>query len=260
MRREDGRLVDDCTATLARLTGKRLGASPGAYEGAAGLPKSEDGGWTAPAPAFESPLFSLRSRRVLFVLSTAETMKDAVTDAAHDASVVAGIARAGADLEDDLRAAKSKLDVARVHLRAMLRTLRDGVTFDVMTYSDSAVFAFGEWVSAGADSRKRAETRIARLSPGGDPEFGEALRRVFDPRGKDPLDAPDGPDTVVLLTDGALPTKGPGAERTEAVPRAARWNLVRQIRFVAVAAGQSDPETLQLLAGGSPGGFTVSVP
>jgi hypothetical protein len=91
------------------------------------------------------------------------------------------------------------------------------------------------------------------------PDVHEALHRIFDPKAKDPFDAPDGADTVVLLSDGTLPTNGFN-DRTEIAPRAARWNRARQIRFVTVAVGQSDPYLLGTLSGGPPPGVSVSIP
>ena len=258
LRKEDGRLLDDLSDALAQLTGKRYGPDPDAYDRLAGGTVAEPG-WQAPPPSFQTPLFETRSRRVLFVISTAETMKDPVHGAAADGGVLAGVARVGQDLADDLSDAKTKLDVARVHLRTMIRSLADGVEFDVMSYSASPVFAFGQLTRADDASRRKAEARFARLSPGGAPDLSAALHRIFDPRAKDPLDAPDGPDTVVLITDGTLPTKGMN-DRTEVGPREARWNRARQIRFVVVTVGQSEPGVVGLLAGGPPPGLWLSVP
>lgn len=265
IRREDGRLVDDVTWALRRLVSPPQGGFDdlAGYERAAGVPEAEIAArprWTPPPAAIDGPLVALRTERVLFVLCVAETMKDTIPDAAHDAGVVADVARSGEDLADALRDARTKLDVARVHLRAMLRRLRDGVEFDVLTYGASPAYAFGDWTPAGPDSRRRAETRIARLSPGGDPGLDEALRRIFDPRGKDPYDADDGPDTVVMFTDGALAPTGPGSDRHEVGTRAERWNRVRQIRFVWVATGRSEPAVMGLLTSGSPGGISLQVP
>lgn len=247
--REDGRLLDDLSDSLREL-GPPKAADPG------GAPTAT---WEPPPASFRSPLFSTRSRRILFVLSTAETMKDTVTAADGEPAVVAGVAEAGKDLAADLAAAKSKIDVARVHLRVMLRTLAEGVQFDVMTYAGSPVFAFGQLVSADDATRRKAESRIARLSPGGAPNVHEAMLRIFDPRAKDPFDAPDGPDTVVLFSDGALPSNLFN-DRTEIAPRAARWNRARQIRFVSIGVGQSEPYLLGTLAGGPPPGLSLSIP
>jgi hypothetical protein len=258
MRKEDGRLVDDLTEALAELTGKRLGPDPDGYERTRNpdLPPTD---WAAPRPSFETPLFATRSKRVLFVLSVSETMKDAIHAGAPDRSVTDAIAAAGADLAKDLAAAKSKLDLARVHLRVMLRTLRDGIEFDVMTYAGSATFAFGEMTRADDSARRRAEARIAKLTPGGQPNLRDAFHRILDPRAKDPLAAPDGPDLVVLLTDGALPTEG-FTDRTELGPREARWNRARQVRFVLVSVGQAELGATGRLAGGPPPGLSLSIP
>jgi hypothetical protein len=260
MRAETGRLVDDCTVALRTITGQRFGADPARYLAWwAGQEKKEAApppAWTAPPLSFESLILGTRSKRILFILSTSDTMKDPVSGAAADEKIVASVAAAGSDLADDLKAAKTKLDVARVHLRAMLRTLKDGVDFDVMVYSGSPSYAFGKLTVADASSRKRAEGRIASLSPGGYGNLHGALVRAF---GKDPYAGEDGPDTIVLFTDGALAEPG-SKDPTEVAASALRWNAVRQIRFLVVATGQAEDAVLGRLAAGPPEGGSASVP
>lgn len=266
MRAETGRLVDDCTVALRNITGQRFGPDPVRYMNWWWLQVSVEApgqreppappAYTAPPLSLESPILGTRSRRILFILSTSDTMKDAVSNAAADDKVVLAIAAAGADLVDDLKAAKTKLDVARVHLRAMLRTLRDGVEFDVMAYAGSPSYAFGKLTPADASSRKRAEGRIASLSPGGYGNLHGALVRAF---GKDPYAEEDGPDTIVLFTDGALAEPG-SKDSTEVAASALRWNAVRQIKFLAVATGQAEDGVIGRLTAGPPEGGTATVP
>jgi hypothetical protein len=263
MRASDGRLVDDCAAALRAITGQRFGADPARYEAwwrkeeKAELPPSP--AWKAPPLSFDSAVLGTRSRRILFVLSTSDTMKDPVSGAIDDDEVVKCVRLAGQDLADDLKAAKTKLDVARVHLRAILRTLADGVEFDVMTYSGSPNFAFGKLTAADANTRKRAETRVASLSPGGPANLHGALVRLYDPRGKDPLTAEDGPDTVILFSDGPLAEPG-SRDVVEVGASAMRWNAVRQIKFLVVETGLSDDAVLGRLASGPPQGASLKLP
>jgi VWA domain-containing protein/HEAT repeat protein len=263
MRTSEGRLVDDCVLALRSITGQRFGAQPERFEAWLAAEEKKDlpgpQAWQAPPWSFESPVLATRSRRILFVLCTSDTMKDPVTGSAADDDTAAVVRAAGADLEADLKAAKTKLDVARVHLRTMLRTLRDGVLFDVVVYSGSPSFVFGRPTPADASSRRRAEARIASLSPGGPGNLHGAVVRAFDPHGKDPYASDDGLDTVVLFSDGAL--MEPGSEDpTEVAGSARRWNAVRQIRFLVVGTGQSDPTVLTRLASGPPEGVSTSVP
>jgi hypothetical protein len=263
MRKSDGRLVDDCLFALVDVTGQRFGPDPDRYEAwfakQQGNPESAPGSWQAPPFSFKSLRLGTRSKRILFVLSTSDTMKDSVGDASGDAQLAASIAETGADLAADLKAAKTKLDVARVHLRAMLRTLRDDVSFDVMVYSASPSFAFGKPTVADAMAKKRAETRIASLSPGGQGNLHGALVRAFETKAKDPYATEDGPDTVVLFTDGALSAPG-STDATEVTGAVARWEAVRQIRFVVFATGQCDDGVIGRLAAGPPEGATRSLP
>jgi hypothetical protein len=260
MMQAEGRLVDDIAAALRSVTGQRFGPDPVRYlRWYAEQEKTEVSGlpaWTAPPPSYSSLVATTRSRRILFVLSTSETMKDPVTGASDDDEIVASIKAAGEDLVEDLKKVKTKLDVARVHLRAMLRTLRDGVAFDVCVYSGSPTFAFGKLTPADDNSRKRAETRMASLSPGGFGNLHGALVRIF---GKDPLADEGGPDTVVLLTDGALAEPG-SKDSTEVGASVTRWNAVRQIRFIAIGVGQSQDDLLGRLAAGPPPGASSHLP
>ena len=257
MRRSEGRELDDCAAALAALTGKRFGADPGAYERRMD-PPLEGSQWTTPPWSFTSPLLATHSRRILFVVQASETMKDPVTAGGTDQATMKAVAEVGEDLAAALREAKTKADLARVHLAVMLRTLVDGVRFDVMSYSDSPVLVFGELTPADNSSRKKAESRVSRLSSAGQPNLSDTLLRIYDPRGKDPYDAPDGPDTVVIFSDGTLPTRGLN-DRTEVVPQALRWNRSRQIQFLVVSVGQSDPSVVGALAGGPPAGGSVEI-
>src|SRR5262245_7096740 len=76
MRTSDGRLVDDCALALRNITSENFGAHPERYEAwwakqqQKELPGAQE--WQAPPWAFESPVVVTRSRRILFVLCTAD--------------------------------------------------------------------------------------------------------------------------------------------------------------------------------------------
>lgn len=260
--RESGRLIDDLTDALESITGERFGPHPHRYldwwtsKSGKTVAASD---WIPPRASFDSPLFATHSRRILFVLSVGETMKQPHGRSRPDKTLLTEVGRAGEDLAKELDEAKTKLDVAKVHLKVMLRTLADGVQFDVLIYSSSPTFAFGDLTAADERSRKRAEGRIQGLSPGTGTNFDGALERVFDQKGKDPFGATGGPDTVVLLTDGSLGR--PGREDQLEVSRSvARWNQVRQLRFLVAAVGQADTSFLGGLGGSIPRGELVSIP
>lgn len=268
MRKEDGRLVDDLAAALRSVTGESLGTRPGAWLRLwADRTGSPDPGleepWEAPPPAIVSPLLDTRSRRILIVLSTGESMKEEVAVPQLSPTAASELRSAGEDLVAAYAEAKTKMDLARIHATAMIRQLRDGTLFDVAVYAASPTFAFGELVAADDRSREKAEKRIARLSPGGGGNLWEMLRRSFDPRGKDPLGAarsPDeGPDTVILFSDGRLAYPGI-LDRNQVTLAVRRWNRVRQIRFLVVSLQPADDAVLGPLAGGPPAGFTLQLP
>jgi hypothetical protein len=268
MRKEEGRLVDDCVAALVSVTGERLGARPGSYlrlwADRTGSPSPDlDESWEPPPASIVAPLLDTRSRRVLIVLSTGESMKEEVHVPALSPAAAAALRSAGDDLVEAYEAAKTKMDLARIHATAMIRQLRDGTRFDVAVYAMSPTFAFGELVVADDRTRAKAEKRIARLSPGGGGNLSEMLRRSFDTRGKDPMGAArspdDGPDTVILFSDGRLAY--PGIEdRNQVVMAARRWNRVRQIRFLVVSLQPADDSVLGPLAGGPPSGLDLRLP
>ncbi len=264
LRRERGRLVDDCSAALAMLLGKRFGAQPEEY----GRLWAERTGraWETPGdvpepplPTMQSALLTTRSRNVLFVLYTGESMKEEIQPPRLSESVRALLAGAGDDLPALHDAAKTKLDLARVHLISMLRGLADDTLFDVAVYAGSPTFAFGRPTPADARSRKRAEGRIASLSPGGGGNLGEMLVRAFDPKGKDPLGYEGGPDTVILFSDGRLAAPG-STDRNQVTMALRRWNRVRQIRFLVVGISPTDDSVLSPLAAGPPAGVQRRIP
>jgi hypothetical protein len=260
MKLETGRLVDDLSDALAGVTGKAFGPDPGRYlalvdeSGGTRAPET----WKPPPLSFESPLVATRSRRILFVLFRGESMGDAVEGADHAEGVVAVTEAVGEDLAEELQAATTKLQAAQVHLRTMIRSLRDGVRFDVLTYA-SPDFVFGKLVVSSPRTRRKAESSIARLSASGIGDLYTALERAFDPRAKDPLGAPEGPDTIVLLSDGNL--QEPAVTDREEIQRAVEhWKSVRQVAFQVVGVGQSVANVLSPLAESAPSGAYVTVP
>jgi len=259
LRGAEGRMADDLAAVLGRRTGERFGPSWSAY---ARLLRERAKQSTAdivtsdPPPLdVSAPATGFRTGGVLFVLATSKSMEEPVTAGKEPT----GLADAGGDLVSEWEDATTSLDVARLHLRALIRSIGDGIPFDVATYADSTTFAFGKLTPANARSRKKAESRIARLSPGGGANLADALRRCFDPRGKDPVGTHAGPDTVVLITNGQLGAPGEtnGAEVLEGVRRFARS---RPLRFICIAVGQSDRSVLGTLASTAPSGRVVSIP
>ncbi len=255
----DGRFADDVAAVLGRRTGERFGPSWSAYERllrTRAKQPTDDIVTSDPPPLDVSgPATGFRTGGVLFVLATSKSMGEPVSAGGEPRR----LSDAGDDLVREWGEAATCLDVARVHLRALIRSVGDGVPFDVATYADSTTFAFGKLTPADARSRKKAESRVARLSPGGGANLADALRRCFDPRNKDPLGAHPGPDTVVLITNGQLgdPGETNGAEVLEGVRRFARS---RPMRFICIAVGQSDRSVLGTLASTAPSGRIVSVP
>ena len=256
-----GRLFDDLAGALGAITGENYGPDPAAYERWMAAQRGKEvtaAEFDAPGPTLRSPYFATRSRRILFVLSTSETMRDKLTNPQRPDRVEEFVLLAGPDLSDELDRAKTKLDVAQVHLRAMLRGLADGVEFDVMVYSGSPTYIFGELTAANDKTRAKAETRIKSLSAGGGGNLEGALVRTFDRRAKDPLGVRGGPDTVVLLSDGSLDSPG-SEDPLEVAPRARRWQRVRQIRFLVLGVGQYDDSVLRMLSAGPPYGVLAGV-
>jgi len=258
----EGRLVDDLTDALESVSGQSLGPYPHRYldwwakkTGKTG----EKTKWVPPRPSFRSPIFRTRSRRILFVLSVGETMKQAHGRSPPSDRLLGEIASVGKDLAKDLKAAKTKLDVAKVHLRTMIRSLEDDVKFDVLVYAASPSFAFGSLTAADARSRKRGEGRIQGLSPSTGANLHGALIKCFDPRSKAPFTAEGGPDTIVLLSDGGLGKPG-SEDRLEVGLTIYRWNQVRQIRFLVAAVGQAEVGFLGGLGGVIPRGSLVTIP
>ncbi len=264
LRREDGRLLDDLAAALQHITGEGHGPYPGPYlrlwaEHWKLDRPAEDREFRAPPPTIDTPLLASRSRRVLVVLATGESMKDEVLPPALSPGAAARLRALGPDLVEAHAEARTKLALCKVYAQAILRSLADGTRFDVAVYADSPTFAFGEYVEANDRTRKRAESRIASLSPGGGGNLEGTLRRAFDPRGRGVYESDDGPDTIVLFSDGRLAAPGT-TDRNQVVLAVRRWNRVRQVRFVVVAPRPNDDSVLGPFVSEPPLGAYVELP
>lgn len=259
---ERGRLIDDVFSALQTITGERYGLHLDEYRtwwarrNEADVP--DPSGYTAPAASFDHDQLRTRSRRILFVLPVGRSMGDELQDYRPDPELRAAFADVDPELVEELDEVETRLDLARVHLRRMLRTLADDVEFDVLIVGSSATRAFGSLERADARTRERAEGRIASLSPSGHADLADAVAEIFAPDGDDPWGRTDGPDTVVLLSDGVAGEPGK-VDPLEIGPRAARWNAVRQVRFLVAAVGQADPSVLAALASGPPRGVFVQL-
>lgn len=257
-----GRMVDDLTLALQSVSGQSFGPHPQKYLDWYGKEVGKTGHkaeWSPPPPSFTSPSLTSRSERVLFVLSVGETMKQKHGRPPPSDALLEQVRAYGPDLAEDLEKAETKLDVAKVHLRCMLRSLRDGVQFDVMVYAASPSLAFGAPTDADDRSRKRAEGRVQGLSPSTGANLHGALVKAFAPKGKDPFVDAEGPDTIVLVTDGSLGKPG-SEDRLEVGLAVGRWNAVRQVRFLVVAVGQAETSFLAGLGGATPRHELVTVP
>lgn len=252
---ERGRLLDDLFVALRSLTGESYGDDLEAYaewwRAKEGAGTAEPLGFVMPPASFEHERAVTRSRRILFVLAAGRSMADELQAREPAEREREAFAAHGDDLAEALVEVETRLELAQVHLRRMLRSLADGVEFDVMVVSSSPTRVFGEFQAASGRTREKAEQRIESLSPSAYADLPEALHHVFAPRGRDPWDDPDGPDTVVLLSDGALGEPGK-VDPLDAGARVARWNAVRQIRFLVLGVGQADVSALAGLTTGPP--------
>ncbi len=256
-----GRLRDDLGFALRSLTGERFVADPAIWrawwekQGASftmplqpadrsAAPREGDEGG---APEGGTNFFGIGSfsKRVLFVLDVSGSMAEPV--------------RTGTDASTR----RTKLDVARTHLKSALAGLASDARFDVLLYAEfvescfptvqpaddahrGAALAFvdGRRPSTGTNLHGALleAFRIADLEPGAKTSSGVAGRR------------PPEVDTIFFLTDG-FPTSGRVQAPELILREIAGLNRTRRIRIHTVGIGGHDRAFLQALAAQNGGDY-----
>jgi len=263
---EDGRLLEDTSRALRRITGKRLGLEVADW--AAWYSKTQGAEALSFGPARVAPVRTARlagvtttAKRVLFVLAVNDTMNQKI-EFDPDGVAPGEVVQAGGAELARWRRVKTKLDLAKLWIAWSIDHVHPGTEFNLVTYGISANASFTSFVPATAQNREKAKKRVLSLSASGNANIYDGLRRIFTLVSKDPVDLEslvEGPSVVFFLSDGAA-DEGLIRSAFEAFEEAERWNRYRQIRFNTFGMGDHDPRVLADLAGMIPDGEMRSLP
>jgi hypothetical protein len=243
-----GRLRDDLGLALRSLTGESFVAEPGIWRD---WWDSHQQRFVMPKSPAERPLvpegveggasfFGIGSfsRRVVYVLDVSGSMAE----------------RAGTGTDASTR--RTKLDVARSHLKSAVAGLARDARFDVVVYGDDAVPAFPAVEPADDSHRTAAFEFVDGRRAVGATNIHSALREAFRladgsaeegrreaaPGAREPE-----VDTIFFLTDG-FPTAGIVRSPELILQEVAALNRTRRIRIHTVGVGDHDREFLRRLA------------
>jgi hypothetical protein len=252
MAKAETRLLDDYADSLARLSGRNLGASAVQWESwwqqAKNLP---DGNFRAMSIESYSKVLAKESEKqtllyyglrvlsnhVAFVLDTSESMNEVYEPATpEEAPKGRTVAPKAPGAEG---AKKIRMDVAKEELLQVLRRLEIGKRFNVVTF-DSVIRDFIQDALGKSPETLEpmsGETRAAcgkfveTFQPGGQTYLLRAIRQAFEYADL---------DTIYLLSDGA-PTPSSGTPE-EILAFLRRENRLRNVRVNTIGFGVSEAE------------------
>jgi hypothetical protein len=252
-----GRVRDDLGTALQSLTGERLAADAATWRGYwertggnAAMPAHPaqrdreallSGAAQSDAAPGGTEFFGLGtySRRIAFVLDVSGSMRQP--------------ALIGTDRT------RTKLDVARSHLRQAIAQLPSDAVFEILLYAGTVRGCFGR-PTAVDDLSRRTATEFLETTLGDGTDIHGALQAAFalaEPAGRAAAGASPAIDTIFFLTDGE-PTAGRVQAPELILREVASWNRVRRIRIHAIGVGADhDRVFLAELAAGSGGTYAA---
>ncbi len=253
----DGRLRDDLGAALRSLTGQKFAANAPIWKAWWNETAARFVMPSAPAPPAAAPeegeggtrFFGIGSysKHVVFVLDISGSMGSP--------------ARSGTDTTTR----RTKLEVARGHLKTALGSLPTDARFDIIVYADDVQLAFPTMQPVDDAHRGAALAFIDRLRPQSGTNIYGALMAAFALAERaaagrrtqsGPLAEADLVDTLFFLTDGQ-PTAGRVRATALILREIADRNRVLRIRINAVGVGDHDRAFLKQLAADSGGTYAA---
>ncbi|MCI0339870.1 MAG: VWA domain-containing protein, partial [Planctomycetales bacterium] len=257
---EGGRLRDDIRGALRRLTGVDLGHDPDLWRSwweanRARAPAERtrpDRGKSRASTRFYG--VEVASKRIAFVIDVTGSMHKY-----HEIERAQEWLRHEADLKRPPYAGETLMDLEKYQLTNAIRELPDDAQFTVVLFSSAEVRAcFPRLEPATAANREKATKFVRAMGWAGDTNLYEGLVRPFQLTGSQRKDFDDGPDTVLLFTDGDI---NAGRIRIAAEMRAAVRALhrFRRVRVDTIGIGTYDRRVLRSLAE-TTGGVFQDVP
>jgi len=232
---EQGRLVADLSDALQTMTGRNYGRSQSVWQRF----------WEAEGDAFALPTEeqlaeAKKAREKAEEELEAAGMRSAVSF--YGIEVVSNRFALIIDTSGSMSAAMrpgryvgeegtTRIEVAKEQLRNTLRSLADGVLFNIIPFSNGA-YAYEDFlVELSEEERSLAGEYVDALQASGGTNIHDAIEAAF----RDPE-----VDTIYLLSDGS-PSAGPITDAGLLRDEVARWNSIRGIRIHCVAVGQDHP-------------------
>ena len=238
MAAEEGTLLEDYAAALAKLTGAALGPNPESWKRWYDDHKAELGGKSAPpstAKLGKNPLLppvdyygvQTRSLRLLFLIDCSGSMNEV-------------IGQAGVTTGDQFQG--PKIEIAKKMLKAAISQLHPSTMFDVITFNTDARQFNEKLVQATPETKHAMNERVSELvGRGGTYTYG-ALKLAFGITGEAVTPSAPPVDTIFLLSDGA-PTEATFEDGEEAKPMEPEkilaavkaWNPFRTVHIHTIA-------------------------
>ncbi len=228
MAKEDGRMLQEFSLTLWRLTGQGYGENPKGWENwwkANGerfeflteeqlnsVKTGEEEYRLRQTTRVESKFFGLRiiSHRVIFIIDVSGSMQEVLNS------------------EYDGKTGTPRMEVARKELDRCIQGLDPSAFFNILTFStDVDRWMDGALAVANDKNREEARTYVGKLKEGGGTNLYGAIQEAF----KD-LDV----DTIFILSDGE-PSVGDEIDPVVIRDHVKAWNEHRGIQINTISVG-----------------------
>lgn len=228
MAKEDGRMLQEFSLTLWRLTGQGYGENPKGWENwwkgngerfeflteeqLNSVKTGEDEYRLRQTTRVESKFFGLRiiSHRVIFIIDVSGSMQETLNS------------------EYDGKTGTPRMEVARKELDRCIQGLDPSAFFNIVTFStDVDRWMDGALAVANEKNREEARTFVSKLKEGGGTNLYGSIQEAF----KD-LDV----DTIFILSDGE-PSVGDEIDPVVIRDHVKAWNEHRGIQINTISVG-----------------------
>lgn len=280
LKKEDGRLRDDLSGTLKRLTGMDFGYNASAWDewwktngerwdgnpvGGAKVAGNDvksaggAGGTTAEPPTFFG--LKITSKKIVFVLDVSGSMADpSEPPPDKDKPPVVnsgGNGPAPEPWEPGLKG--TKLEVLKWEFERTVKKLDDKVTFNIIVFASDVQRWKDKMQPATPAVKAEAIDFVKKQSPTSQTNTGDALEKAFELAGQGLSDKSYAAlvDTIYLMSDGA-PNAGKYPNPDDIIRKVKEWNVLSKVIINTVGLGNPtnyNPNFLSQLAGMTGGVF-----
>jgi hypothetical protein len=280
--KEDGRLRDDISGTLKRLTGmdfgynaknwdewwskakdgwngQPVGGGPAKPPDGAAKSGGGGGGTTAEPPTFFG--LKITSKKVVFVLDISGSMNDP-SEPPPDKQKPQDVTSGGngpppEPWEPGLKG--TKLEVLKHEFEKMMKKLDPKVTFNIIVYGQTHLLWKDKMQQATPPIKAEAVDFVKKQPGAGQTNMGDALEEAFKLAGQGLNDKNYAAlvDTIYLMSDGS-PNAGKYPNTTDIIKKVEEWNKLSKVIINTVGLGNPsnyNPDFLMRLAQMSGGTF-----